>query len=177
MKSKVLSISAISAAFIAIVLTVGAYIELIDFLAVLLSSIFVLLPLYYGSYKGSILESLSGVVIAFLCGGLNILSLVFPTYLLFFGFYPIFRSKMTDKKVKSIYVYIIGLIWFLITCYASYFYYTLIMKGIFEGMHAWIVDNSLLFVGVIGVVFYFIFDFFIVSIRRVVNSYLYRILK
>ena len=100
MKTKVLSISAISAAFISIVLTIGAYIELVDLLAVVVSSVFVLLPLYYGSYKGSILASLCGVIIAFLCGGLNILSLVFPTYLLFFGFYPIFRSKITDKKVK-----------------------------------------------------------------------------
>lgn len=177
MKSKVLSISAISAAFIAIVLTIGAYIEFVDLFAVLLSSVFVLLPLYYGSYKGSILASLCGVVIAFLCGGLNILSLVFPTYLLFFGFYPIFRSKMIDKKVDSAYVYLIGLIWFLITCYATYFYYTLIMKGVFEGMPIWFIDYALLFVGIGGTVFYFIIDMFIVSIRRVVNAYLHRILK
>ena len=177
MKSKVLALSAISAAFIAIVLTLGAYIEFIDLLSVIVASVFVLLPLYYGSYKGSFLASLTGVVIAFLCGGLNILSLVFPTYLLFFGFYPIVRSKMTDKNLKKIFVYIVGLIWFLITCYASYFYYKLIMQGVFDGLPQWAIDYALIFLGVIGIAFYFVYDMFIVKIRRVVNGYLYRIIK
>lgn len=177
MKSKVLSISAISAAFISIVLTIGAYVEFVDLLSVVIASIFVLLPLYYGSYKGSILASICGVVIAFLCGGLNILSLVFPTYLIFFGLYPIFRSKMTDKKVKSIVIYVVGLLWFLITCYVVYFYYTLVMQGVFDGLPEWVKDYALVLVGGIGIAFYFVFDRFVVVIRKLVNSYLYRILK
>lgn len=177
MKTKILSLSAISAAFIAIILTLGAYIEIFDLISVVFASVFVLLPLYYGSYKGSALASLSGVVIAFLCGGLNILSLVFPTYLMFFGFYPIVRSKLTDKNLKKVYVYLIGLIWCLITCYATYFYYTLIMQGVFDGLPQWATDYALIIVGLIGVIFYFVFDRYVVAIRRVVNAYLYRIIK
>ncbi len=177
MKSKVLSLSAISASFIAILLTLGAYIEFVDLFSVIFSSVFVLLPLYYGSYKGSFLASLAGVIIAFLCGGLNILSLVFPCYLLFFGFYPIFSCKMQDKKTNIAIVYLIGAIWCLIMCYSAYFYYTLIMGGVFDGLPLWVKEYALIIVGVIGIIFYFVYDRFIVVIRRLVNVYLQRIIK
>ena len=46
MKSKVVTLSAISAALTAIVLTLGAYIELVDLYSIVISSVFVILPLY-----------------------------------------------------------------------------------------------------------------------------------
>ena len=55
MKSKIISLSAISASFIAIALIIGAYIEITDLFMVVISSVFVLLPLYLKSYKGSFL--------------------------------------------------------------------------------------------------------------------------
>ena len=177
MKSKVISLSAISASLIAVVLTIGSYIEFFDLFAVVMASVFVLLPLYFGSYKGSLLASICGVIIAFLCGGLNILSLVFPSYILFFGFYPIVRCKLMDKRVKIIFVYIIGCIWCLLMSYAVYYYYTSIMNGVFNGLPVWVEKYALLIVGAVGIVFYLIFDKFVVSIRRVLNVYLNRIIK
>ena len=87
MKSKVLALSAVSASFIAVFLTLGAYIELVDLVAVVVASIFVLLPLYMKSYKGSLLAYLAGGLLAFLISGFNILSLVFPAYFAFFGIF------------------------------------------------------------------------------------------
>ena len=85
MKSKTIALSAISAGFVAIILTVGAYVEFTDVFMLAVSSIFVLLPLYFNSYKGSILAFIVGGVIAFLVSGFNILSIVFPSYFGFFG--------------------------------------------------------------------------------------------
>ena len=90
MNSKIVSISAISAGLIAIALLVGAYFEFADLFAVVIASVFVLMPLYLKSYKGSVLAGLAGGVIAFLCSGLNFLSLVFPTYITFFCFFQPF---------------------------------------------------------------------------------------
>ena len=46
MKSKVVTVSAISAALTAIALTLGAYIELVDLYAIVISSAFIILPTY-----------------------------------------------------------------------------------------------------------------------------------
>ena len=55
MKSKIISISAISAGFLALILTVGAYIEMVDLFCIVISSVFVILPLYYKSFIGSLI--------------------------------------------------------------------------------------------------------------------------
>jgi hypothetical protein len=177
MNSKVVSISSISAGLIAIALLVGAYFEFADLFAVVIASVFVLMPLYLKSYKGSVLAGLAGGVIAFLCSGLNFLSLVFPTFISFFCFYPIVKCKMVEKSVKKIYNYIFGLVWFLIVAYGAYFYYTLVMHGVFEGLPNWISDYILYFIGALSIVFYFIYDRFIFVVKLFLDKYLSKIIK
>ena len=60
MKSKVVSLSAISASFIAVALIIGTYFELADLFMLVTASIFVLLTLYLKSYKGSFLSFFEG---------------------------------------------------------------------------------------------------------------------
>ncbi len=177
MKSKVISISAIAAGLTAIVLLFGAYIEAVDLFSIVLSSVFVVLPLYYGSYKGSFLCYLAGGVIAFLCSGLNVLSLVFPSYFAFFGIYPIVKSVMHKKRFKSAVRIIIGLIWLLVTAFAMYFYYTSIMSGVLDGLPEWISDYILYVVGIISIIFFFIYDKFLVVVSFFINKYVSKILK
>ena len=114
MKSKIISLSAVSAAFTAIALTVGAYFEFADVFALVISSVFVILPIYLKSYKGSLLAYLAGGIIAFLCSGFNILSLVFPAYFLFFGIYPIIKTKLIETNFNKYVGFVFGLIWFII---------------------------------------------------------------
>ena len=85
MKSKLITISAISSALITIVLTIGAYIEVADLLALVVATIFVALPLYFNSYIASILSFLAGGILALIFSGFNFLSVVFPAYFGFFG--------------------------------------------------------------------------------------------
>lgn len=176
MKSKVISLSAISAGFIAIALIIGAYFEITDLFMVVVASVFVLLPLYLKSYKGSFLAFLAGGVIALLCSGFN-LALIFPAYFTFFGIYPIVKNKLLEKNVKISVSTIIGLIWFVAVAYGCYFYYTLILNGVFEGLPVWIEKYIVYGIGLVAIVFFFIYDRFVFVVKFVIDKYLRKIIK
>ena len=176
MKSKLISISAISAGFIAMVLLIGAYFEIADVFTIVISSVFVTLPLYYKSFKASVLAYLAGGVIAFLCSGFNILSLVFPAYFTFFGIYPIIKF-LIESKGKKYAGFIIGFIWCVLTFFGLYYYYTFVMLRVEEGLPQWIIDYIEIFIALISVVFFIIYDKFLSVTRRVANYYLVKIIK
>lgn len=180
MKSKVIAISAISAGFVAIALTVGAYIEMADLFSLVVASAFLMLPLYYNSYKGAILSFLAGGVIAFLFSGFNIFSIVFPAYFVFFGIYPILTVKIRSRKQRNTLWTVIGLIWCVLFFYGAYYYYTGVMKlnlNDFPEYLSFISDYIMYFIALIGAIFYFVFDRFIIVVKLFVDRYLKRIVK
>ncbi len=177
MKSKLIAISAISAGFIAILLTVGAYVQMLDLFVLVVASVFVILPLYYKSYKASVLSFLAGGVIAFLFSGFNFLSVVFPAYFAYFGIYPLISTLMREKKLKTVIRKIIGLIWCALAIYGIFFYYTLVMKEAFTGLPEWVENNIYWILAVIAVIFYFVYDYSLLMCRRAVDKYLSRIIK
>lgn len=176
MKTRVIAISSISAAFIAIFLTIGAYIQVVDVVSVVLSSLFVMLPLYYKSYLGSVLSAISGCVIAFLCSGFNIFSVVFPSFLLFFGIYPIVKCKTDEKQGRNI-IYTLYLVWCVAICYGIYYFWLYIANNPFENLPVWLSNNIILFVGLFGVLIFFLYDRFIFFGKRFLDKNLGRILK
>ncbi len=177
MKSKLLAISAISAAFIAIFLTVGAYVQMLDLFVLVVASVFVVLPLHYNSYKAATLAFLAGGVIAFLFSGFNLMSVVFPAYFGFFGIYPVIKNLMKQKSVNKILAKLIGFIWCAIAVFGIYFYYTLVMGEVFSGLPEWIVNYIYPVLALISVVFYFLYDYSIYIFKRVIDRYLDRIIK
>ena len=178
MKSKFIALSAVSASFIAISLVLGTYFEILDFFMLVTASVFVLLPLYLNSYKGSFLAYLVGGIIAILCGGFNF-TVIYPAYFLFFGIYPIIKNKLMQKNLKKCHKIIIGLIWFILVAYICYFYYTLVLdlKVVIEGAPQWLDKFIIYGVGILAVVFFFVYDRFISVIKVVMDKYLYRIIK
>ena len=177
MNSKSLALSAISASFIAIFLTVGAYFSFIDLITVIFASAFVLLPLYYNSYLGSALSFVAGGIIAFLFSGFNIYSLVFPAYFFFFGCFPIIKIVLVKKGVKNIFSIIIGLIWCIAFSYGLYFYYIFVMKMQLSDFPEIIVKYIYFFIPVFAVIIFFIFDRFVIVVKMVEDKYLKRIIK
>lgn len=177
MKSKVITLSAVSSALTAICLTIGVYFEFADMFCIIISSIFVLLPLYYNSYKGCILTALVGGVLAFIFSWFNILTIVFPTFLTFFGIFPILKCYFQDKNFNKILTFIIGMIWCVAVFYGGYFYYTLIMGLPLSDLPIWLSDNILIFVGLFGVVFFAIYNRFVVVMRFFLTRTLSRIIK
>ncbi len=128
MKSNVLALSAVSAGFVALFLTLGAYFSVMDILAVILASVFLLLPMYLDSVLGSVLAYLAGGAIAFLLSGANILSLVWPSYLLFFGLIPILNFVAVKKNFNKIVWFIVRFVWFAAVCVFLVYFYTAIMN-------------------------------------------------
>ncbi len=177
MNSKLISLSAISAGLVAIALIVGAYIEIADLFALVISSVFVIMPLYYRSYKGSLLCFLAGGVIAFLCSGFNILSLVFPSYFAFFGVFPIVKCYINDKRLNKTLCFILGLVWFLLTAYGMYFYYTLVIGGILDGLPSWLIDYTLYLIAPVATIVFVIYNRFVIVMRIFINKYLQRVIK
>ncbi len=178
MKSKLISISAIAAAFNAILLTLGAYFEFVDLFALALSSIFVILPLYYKSYLASVLTYLVGGVVAIIFSGFNFTySVVFPAYFGFFGLYPIIRCLMYDKNLNVYVGHAIRLIWLVGSFYAIYFYYTLVMRLPITDLPTWVQEGILYLIGGISVIFYFVFDKFTHLAKVATDKYLQKIIK
>ncbi len=177
MKSKLISLSAVSAGLVAIALLLGAFIEFADLCSLVIASVFVIVPLYFNSYKGSVLCALSGGLVAFLCSGLNVLSLVFPAYFTFFAFYPIVWCKLKQKQVNKYFCFVLGLVWCIIAMYGCYFYYTHVMHGIMDGIPAWLIDYVIYVVGVVAIIFYLVYYRFIFLSKITIDRYLSRIIK
>ena len=176
MKSKIISLCSISAAVIAIALTIGTYFEVMDLFMLVVASVFVLLPLYYNSYLGSLLTFLVGGLIAFLLSGFSI-ALIYPAFFSFFGIYPIIKNKMLQKNVKGVVCVIIGVIWFIAVAYGCYFYYTLILNGIFDGISHRLLDYIIYGVGIVAIIFFFIYDKMLSAVKIVLDRYLAKIIK
>lgn len=177
MKTKIITVSAISSALTAIPLIVGAYFEFADLFALVISSVFVILPLYFNSYKGSILCFVSGGLISLICTGFNFMSIVFPAYFSFFGIYPIAKSKLIKKNIDKHVRFILGLIWAVVVAYGCYFYYTLIMQGVLDGIPESFTNLIVYGVGLFSVIFFVIYDRFLVVVSILINKYLRKIIK
>ena len=177
MKSKVLAISAISAGLTAICLTVGVYFEFAEFISLILSSISILLPLYYRSYKGAILCYLVGGLIGLIFCGFNLLSLVYPAYFLFFGIYPIIKNLFVEKKVNKYISILIGFIWCMLCIYGIFFYCIFVLNMSLNEFPLWIVENVYFLLIPLGIFFFFVYDRFIKVSKIVLDRYLYKIVK
>ena len=177
MKTRVITISAVSAALVSVFLTLGAYIAFIDLIMVLIASVFVLLPVYYGSYLGCFLTYLAGGVSAFIFSQFNFLSLVFPVYFGFFGIYPFLMCMAYDKGFNKLLFSVLCLIWCIAATYGTFFYYTFVMKNVLDGLPQIITDNIYYVLSILGGLVYFIFDRFVFSVRILINRYLDKIIR
>lgn len=172
MKSKVIALSAISASFITLFLSVGAYIEVVDLIAVVVASAFIILPLCKKWYLGSFLAYLAGGILAFLISGLNYLSLVFPAYFLFFGIFPIIKKLMEEKSVKVWVFYLVSIIWSVLISIGLYFYYTLLMGMQVNFPIEWLNNYILPIVILIGVVVFFLYSHFLSVALKLSEKYI-----
>lgn len=176
MKSKIISISAISSALVSISLLLGVLFEFAELISLVIASVFVMLPLYRKSYLGSVLTYLVGGVIAFLFT-FKITSVVYIAYFVFFGIYPIIKFKVQDKNVNKYFWFIIGLIWCIIAVYGVYFYYLALIGPLFDGLPQWVISLAPYLLSVIGAIFFVIFDRYIKVMRIMIDRYLSKIIK
>lgn len=182
MKSKDIAISAISASLCAITLIIGLYVEMADLFALVVSSAFITLPLIGKSKVGSFLSFLAGGTIAMIISGFNFaFSVVLPAYFLFFGAYPLVRKILYLKNVKVVAIKIIGLIWCVIAVYGIFFYYSYVMNIPFNDFPEWfpkfITDNLAYFLSILAVIFYFVYDRYVVFVYVFFDRYVGKVIK
>ena len=180
MKTKVIALSAISAGLVALSLTIGAYVEFADVFALILASFFVNLPLCYNSYKGAFLCYLAGGLIAFICSGFNFMSIVFPSYFIYFGLFPLLFSFFNGKNLHKAVKIIIGIIWTVLFFIGLYYYYIFIMKmpvGAYPSWAEWFINNVYIVLVACGIGFFFLFDRFITVSKKLLNYYVKKIVK
>ena len=178
MKSRLITTSAISSALVAISLSVGSYFEVADLFALVLSSAFVVLPLYFNSKKASFLAFLAGGTIALIISGFNFTySLVFPSYFAYFGLFPIVFDVPNEKNAKKVLVTILGLLWTVVVFYGIYFYYTMVMgldlSSMPSWMPLWVKDAVIYLIGVIAVIFYFIYQRYVLVCKYFFSKHVY----
>lgn len=161
MKSKMVALSAISASFIAFFLSLGAYVEIFDMATVVIASFFVCLPLCKKWYSAGFFTYLAGGILAFLISGLNYLSLVFPSYFLFFGIFPIVKKIMSDKNIKKWIYYLVGILWSVAICVGLYYYYTFFMGVQVTFTIEWLNNFAIPIVVLFGVMIFLLYSHFL----------------
>jgi hypothetical protein len=67
--------------------------------------------------------------------------------------------------------------WLIAVSIGLYFYYTAFMGIAITDLPQWIADYVILFVIALAVVFFAVFDRFLIVVRRVMDYYLRRIIK
>ena len=176
MKSRVIALSAISAAFVALFLTLGAYIEFIDIISVIVASVFIVLPMYENSKLGSFLAFLAGGVIAFLFSGMNIFTLVFPSYFLFFGVLPIVNRIAESKNFNKPLWFAIKFVWFAAVCVFLVFFDIFGKDFDFSGINNIEIIFWIAF-AVVAAVFVLVYNKFVQVSQIYVDKVLSRIIK
>lgn len=174
MKTKLIALSAISAALTAITLSAGAIFEFIDLFTVCIVPLFISMPLYFNSKKGAALASLVGGIIALM---VNPFSLVWIFHFGFFGFYPILKFVFITQNKKQFWFKALSLIWFVIVSLGAYFFYIKVLGGVPDdifGLPEWTI---LLIFALLAVVFYFVVDKFIYILQLKVFYILNKIIK
>ncbi|MBO5713812.1 MAG: hypothetical protein J6R83_00095 [Clostridia bacterium] len=180
MKSKLITVSAVSTALVAISLTVGAYFEVADLFSLVLASAFVVIPFYFNSVKASFLTYLAGGTIAVILSGFNFAySLVFPSYFAYFGIFPIVFYIINNKRTNKPLMVVLGLIWTIAVFYGMFYYYTMVMgldlSTMPNWMPVWVKDAIEYLIGVIAIIFYFIYQRYVLVVRYFFARYLDRI--
>ena len=138
MKTKLIALSAISAALTAIMLSLGAIFELIDLVVVCFAPIFFSMPLYFDSKKGAILASFAGGLIAVF---VNPFSLVGVLHFSFFGIFPIIKYVVLTKKLNKVLFNVLSMFWFAIVCVGAYFFYFKLLGNVpneLFGLQEWV---------------------------------------
>ena len=125
MKTRTLTLSALSAALATVVLILGTvFAEALDLFAVIVAPVILAMPLYINSIKGSLLATLAAGILALLLTGFNIANFLYISYFSFFGFFPIVKYYVMTRRKNRILYYVICCTWCVLAIIGIYYFYT-----------------------------------------------------
>ena len=180
MKTKILTLSALSSALAAIVLILGTvFHQFLDLASVVIAPMFLAIPLYYNSVKGSFLATLSAGILALLLTGIGNIAtnVVYISYFLFFGFFPLIKYLSLTKRWNKYLTHTLCCIWFIITAIVIYLFWVEVL-----GLEVTLIlpiDKKLMPVVVmaLAVPIYFLVDMYVYTCQIMMFKFIKRIVK
>lgn len=166
--SKVVALSAMSCALAVILLTMGAYIEVLDLSCLFLASLALMMPLAKDYKLGGFLAYLATVLLSFLLTGMRI-QVVLP-FATFFGLHPLINYLQKKLKVNVILATVIKTVWFVATLYIMYF-----ATKMFVAPHP-LIEKYIHYVLIIGgTAIFFVYDWMMVRFQTSINHIVRRL--
>ena len=167
-KSRVIALSAISAAFALVLLVLGSYIEVLDLSCLFMASLALMLPLAKGYRMGGFLAYLASALLAFILTGMRLQVLI--PFAMFFGLHPLANDIQRKYKINVILATAIKAAWFIATLFVMY-YFTSMFIVEHEVIKQYI--NYVLVIG--GGLVFIVYDWFMVYFQRAINSIVARL--
>ena len=165
---KLIAISSISTALGVVFLIIGAYFQTLDLSCLFMASLTVMLPLSKNSVKGAFLTYGATAILAFVFAINRFhLSLL---YLLFFGVHPIINHFHMKAIKKRWYLFIVKGVLFLIACYLMFYAFSMFLVE-----NEFIVSVLPVFIAVLGVLFYIVYDFIMLRFQKMTASIIKRL--
>ncbi|MBO5713087.1 MAG: hypothetical protein J6R88_02640 [Clostridia bacterium] len=168
--SKVISLSAITCALSVILLSVGAYIDVLDLSCLFTSSLVIMLPLAKKSLKTAIFSYVCTVILTLLITMGTGKFAVVILYTVFFGVHPIVNYLEKDKNWNVYVLSALKCLWFIGALFLSYYAFTL-----FTDLPSYIEDIIVFVIIFGGGVAFFIYDYLIKRFQTLTNVLIKRL--
>ena len=178
MKTRTLTLSALSASLATVVLILGTvFAEALDLFAVIIAPVILAMPLYIDSIKGSLLATLVAGILALLLTGFNIANLLYISYFTFFGFFPIVKYYVMTRRKSKILYYLLCCLWCVLAIIGIYYFYTAFL-GLGLDLIIPISPSVMPFIlAGVGVIVFFLMDAYVFATQIFMFKLLSRILK
>ena len=167
--TKLVALSAIATAFTVILLSVGAFVPILDYSCIFLAGICIMLPLTQKSVRAALMTYLASALLSlFFIGGRWEITI---TYAMFFGLHPIFNYFQREKRINRYIALLIKEIWFIGTLVFLYIFFESFIG--FEAEWARKYALPLLIVG--GGITFIFYDFMMLRFQIVVDAIVRRL--
>ena len=168
-KSKLIALSALSAAFAVIFMVIGAYIPTLDYSAIFMASLCMMIPLTKKSIKSALLTYLATALLSsiLVAGRWEV---VLP-FVLFFGLHPIINYFQKEKHINKFLALAVKDVWFVLTILLV----NVLFKNFIAVETAWMVKylNYIIIFG--GGIAFIVYDFLMMHFQRAMDVIVYRL--
>lgn len=165
--SKVIALSAVSAAMCLILLVLGAFIDVLDLSCLFLASLVIMIPLSKGYALGAFMAYLASALLGLLLTGK--IQIILP-FAMFFGLHPVVNYLQLKHKVNKVLATIVKAAWFIGTLFAAYYLTTL-----FVVETEWIKQYIVPIIIAGGAVFFVVYDVFMFKFQDAMNGIVKRL--
>lgn len=117
--SKIVSLSAVSAAFAVLFLVLGTYVDVLDLSCLFMTSVVLMLPLTKGYRMGCFLAYLATALLAMILTGFRF-QIIVP-FVMFFGLHPLVNDLIKKFRINAVLAAVFKSAWFVATLYVMYY--------------------------------------------------------